>query len=88
MKKKTKQFSWRLATMMYTNKTNKKHPHNRECFLVAGGGLEPPTSRLWAWRAAIALPRGKRIQRVYDNISPYNFVNAVLVAGAGIEPAT
>lgn len=26
--------------------------------MVAGAGLEPATSRLWAWRAAIALPRG------------------------------
>ena len=25
--------------------------------LVAGGGIEPPTFRLWAWRATTALPR-------------------------------
>src|SRR3989344_661748 len=36
----------------------KKHPaDSAECFLVAGEGFEPSTSRLWAWRAAIALPR-------------------------------
>ena len=25
--------------------------------MVAGTGFEPVTSRLWAWRAAVALPR-------------------------------
>ena len=30
------------------------------CFyMVAGEGIEPPTSRLWAWQATSALPRDK-----------------------------
>lgn len=28
-------------------------------FMVAGEGIEPPTSRLWAWQATSALPRDK-----------------------------
>lgn len=34
---------------------------NLKCFLVAGGGIEPPTFRLWAWRATTALPRDKHL---------------------------
>ncbi len=31
---------------------------------VAGAGFEPATSRLWAWRAATALPRDKKNQKL------------------------
>ena len=34
-----------------------KYSIKNRVLLVAGAGLEPATSRLWAWRAAIALPR-------------------------------
>lgn len=32
-------------------------PFFENVLFVAGGGFEPPTSRLWAWRATSALPR-------------------------------
>ena len=73
------------------------------CFLVAGEGLEPSASRLWAWRAAIAPPRGiNLLGRGYTNIHGH-FVNHLfenggtlsvpittlsVVPGDGIEPST
>ena len=41
---------------------NKNTPY-QACFrlVVAGEGFEPPSSRLWASRAAAALPRDKNI---------------------------
>ena len=34
--------------------------------MVAGTGFEPVTSRLWAWRAAIALPRANNIYYIKE----------------------
>ena len=34
--------------------------------MVAGTGFEPVTSRLWAWRDAVSLPRVNNVSLLYQ----------------------
>ena len=52
-------------------------------FLVAGGGIAPPTSRLWAWRAAAALSRDEYPESIWVN---HHFVKRKCMVGEETLP--